>query len=74
VFVVNTYVSAGKAGEPARAPPKARAGVAGVTLWLTVNIRGGCNLVTDKTVGSPRARALAPPRGGRIHGLDAEDR
>ena len=71
---VNPIDGAGKAGEPVRAPPLVRAGVAGVTLWLTVNVRNGSNLVTGKTVGSPRARALAPPRGGRVQRVDAEDR
>ena len=40
-----------------------------VTLWLTVNIRSGCTLTTDKTVGSPRAQALALPCGGHVPGF-----
>ena len=40
-----------------------------VTLWLTVNIRSGCTLTTDKTVGSPRARALVLPCGGHVLSL-----
>ena len=40
-----------------------------VTLWLTVNIRSGCTLTTDKTVGSPRARALVLPCGSHVLGL-----
>ena len=40
-----------------------------VTLWLTVNIRSGCTLTTDKTVGSPRARALVLPGGSHVLGL-----